>query len=87
MVSPHPSYPPLEMATFGIKVITNAYGSKDLTSFSQNIISLKDCSSANIAKTLMNICQNEEDGVIDNNSDYYNGKDGWDEIISAIKLS
>ncbi|VVC83503.1 hypothetical protein [Sideroxydans sp. CL21] len=40
MISPHPSYPPLEMAAFGLKVITNKYESKDLSYFSDNIIAL-----------------------------------------------
>lgn len=41
MVSPHPSYPPLEMAAFGAKVITNGYQNKNLSiSFSDNIYSL-----------------------------------------------
>ena len=31
MVSPHPSYPPLEMAEAGVLAITNNYGSKDLS--------------------------------------------------------
>lgn len=30
MISPHPSYPPLEMAAFGVQVVTNQYGPKDL---------------------------------------------------------
>lgn len=29
MISPHPSYPPLEMAEAGLKVVTNAFGAKD----------------------------------------------------------
>ena len=28
MESPHPSYPPIEMALFGVNVITNIYESK-----------------------------------------------------------
>lgn len=31
MASPHPSYPPLEMACFGLEVLTNAYPGKDLS--------------------------------------------------------
>ena len=30
MLSPHPSYPPLEMAEAGVTTITNCYGGKDL---------------------------------------------------------
>jgi hypothetical protein len=40
MVSPHPSYPPLEMATAGCVTITNAYEGKDLSRRAENIISL-----------------------------------------------
>lgn len=40
MCSPHPSYPPLEMSTFGVKTITNSFLCKDLSEFNENIISL-----------------------------------------------
>lgn len=56
MVSPHPSYPPLEMATYGVKVITNVYENKDLKVFSDSIVSLKDVSALNIALELKKIC-------------------------------
>ena len=56
MVSPHPSYPPLEMATFGINVITNAYKNKDLSCFCKNIISINDVTPRNIGKKLKEVC-------------------------------
>ncbi len=31
MISPHPSYPPLEMAAFGVRVTTNKFAGKDLS--------------------------------------------------------
>ena len=31
MASPHPSYPPLEMATFGLYTITNKFAGKDIS--------------------------------------------------------
>lgn len=40
MLSPHPSYPPLEMAEFGVEVITNCYANKDLSVRSSFIHSL-----------------------------------------------
>jgi hypothetical protein len=40
MVSPHPSYPPLEMAEAGLVTITNNYGNKDLAGIFSNIIAL-----------------------------------------------
>lgn len=50
MVSPHPSYPPLEMSSFGMKVITNKYDNKDLSGFNDNMISLDNCSAATVAR-------------------------------------
>lgn len=40
MISPHPSYPPLEMAYSGIRTITNKYMNKDLSSRSGFITSI-----------------------------------------------
>lgn len=53
MNSPHPSYPPLEMSTFGVKTITNTYANKDLAGFNNNIISVENCSYETIAKELL----------------------------------
>lgn len=52
MVSPHPSYPPLEMASFGIKVITNRYSNKNLSDLSSNIYSVDYLSPLCIAELL-----------------------------------
>ena len=71
MVSPHPSYPPLEMATFGAKTITNCYESKDLTSFSDNMICLKSCAPRDIANKLLEICSRYNgQGTIHTKEDY-----------------
>ena len=56
MVSPHPSYPPLEMSTFGIRTITNTYENKDLSKFSPNIISVKSAAPECIAEQLCKLC-------------------------------
>ncbi|WP_320006207.1 hypothetical protein [Maridesulfovibrio sp.] len=40
MVSPHPSYPPLEMASFGLYTITNDFGPKNISSNHPNLKSL-----------------------------------------------
>ena len=56
MISPHPSYPPLEMSTFGVRTITNKFENKDLSSFNSNIISLDCCLPETIANTLIDIC-------------------------------
>lgn len=56
MVSPHPSYPPLEMATFGVKTITNAYVGKDLADFSSEIVSVKTPTPFTLAEELCELC-------------------------------
>lgn len=40
MASPHPSYPPLEMAAFGLYTITNRFANKDLSAAHPNIRSI-----------------------------------------------
>ena len=39
MASPHPSYPPLEMAASGLVVVTNRWGPKDLGGLSERLVS------------------------------------------------
>jgi hypothetical protein len=40
MISPHPSFPPLEMASAGMVTITNNHESKDMTARADSILSL-----------------------------------------------
>jgi hypothetical protein len=56
MASPHPSYPPLEMAHFGIRTLTNRYANKDLSTSHENIHSLDDIAPETIAKALTQLC-------------------------------
>lgn len=58
MASPHPSYPPLEMSVFGVKVITNTFSNKDLNGFNQSMIAVSNISPNNIAHTLHDVCRN-----------------------------
>lgn len=52
MASCHPSYPPLEMAHFGVRTITNTYLHKDLTQRHENIVNLPNILPDTIAATL-----------------------------------
>ena len=52
MISPHPSYPPLEMASAGVLTITNGFEGKDLSVRSENIISITDVTPDAIAAAL-----------------------------------
>lgn len=56
MVSPHPSYPPLEMAQMGMLVLTNRFGRKDLSTWHPNITSIGDVRAAGIAADLDTLC-------------------------------
>lgn len=88
MVSPHPSYPPLEMSTFGIKTITNCYGNKDLSSFNDNIISLKSAAPVNIAKHLCEICDAYDGkGKVVKNGAYVEKRSVFGDVIDAIANS
>ncbi len=57
MASPHPSYPPLEMAHFGLRTVTNGYFAKDLTAFHPNILSLRSIAETELAATLAEACR------------------------------
>jgi hypothetical protein len=52
MLSPHPSYPPLEMAHSGVITITNSFANKDLSSWHENIHSLRRLAPDELAKSI-----------------------------------
>lgn len=55
MVSPHPSYPPLEMAAYGLRVLTNSFSTKDLSTFSRQITSISEFSAEGLATALIQL--------------------------------
>lgn len=85
MVSPHPSYPPLEMSTFGVKVITNKYANKDLGAFNDNMISVDSVASNDIAEMLYNITSDFAGlGTIRHNEKYVVDSDEFGDITGDI---
>jgi hypothetical protein len=56
MASPHPSYPPLEMAHFGLRTITNSYANKNLSTSHPNILSISDLAPDTVAEALARAC-------------------------------
>jgi hypothetical protein len=62
MISPHPSYPPLEMAAFGILVITNKYKSKDLSALNGNIVSVASVDPQMLAEKMEQCVRQIEEG-------------------------
>ena len=57
MASPHPSYPPLEMAHFGLRTVTNGYTCKDLSRAHENIVSIPTILPDAIADALAAQCR------------------------------
>ncbi len=60
MISPHPSYPPLEMAAFNLAVVTNKFFNKNLSNYHDNIFSLDDINAENIAFLIEELCKKFE---------------------------
>ena len=87
MVSPHPSYPPLEMSVFDVQVITNSYGNKNISDFSENIISLDNTNPVQIAYELKRICDRYHTVVPHKNvnQDYVNAKEPF-AFIKDLKI-
>jgi hypothetical protein len=56
MISPHPSYPPLEMAHFGVLTVTNSFRSKELSAWHDNIVSIDQSTPEAIAEALTVQC-------------------------------
>ena len=87
MVSPHPSYPPLEMSTFGLKTITNKFENKDLSAFNSNIVCLDSCSPDDVFMALCRECDRYEDksGLcsIDLNQQYIEGN-SFEEAVKGV---
>jgi len=63
MVSPHPSYPPLEMAKFGVRAITNTFANKNLSDRTQNIVSVTDATPVTLAEALIEACDAYDAGT------------------------
>lgn len=60
MASPHPSYPPLEMAHFGALTITNGFGTKDLSTWHENIRSIDAADPYRLSEALSIACADFE---------------------------
>ena len=58
MVSPHPSYPPLEMAEAGVLVLTNTHGSRDLSKLHQNISTFGSFDVDSVAEQVCKLARN-----------------------------
>lgn len=85
MCSPHPSYPPMEMASFGLVTITNSYGPKDLSAQFETIVSLDTVSHANLAEAIYLACDLYSPSIVcDKKHPYLFNDNGIDEIVEKL---
>src|SRR5262249_17920914 len=57
MVSPHPSYPPLEMAAAGMLVLANTHEDKDLSQLHDNVVSWRSARISDAVDQLDALCR------------------------------
>lgn len=57
MVSPHPSYPPLDMSHLGMLVLANRFADRDPSAWHENIRSLERFSAEGLAAGLAGLCR------------------------------
>ena len=86
MCSPHPSYPPLEMAAFGVQTVTNSFLCKDLSSFSENIHSLDIVNFDTVADAIYAAMQQYvERKPVNKESEYLNLENQFVRVGESVK--
>ncbi len=87
MCSPHPSYPPLEMAAANLITITNQFVDKDMREFSNHIISLDYVTIENLSDTIYSAISVSEETDFKNNINpaFFDNKNQFNEILQEIK--
>ena len=85
MISPHPSYPPLEMSTFGVRTVTNNFEGKNLHKFNRNLTALDVYDAKTIAETLYEILADGEEGEIVKDGQYVESRNVFEAIVMACR--
>lgn len=87
MCSPHPSYPPLEMISSGMLVITNNFAGKDLSKINHNFISADPTPEAISGALVEAIKRSKNQAEIKSNSlDYLKSHDWGDCLVDSIEV-
>jgi len=87
MCSPHPSYPPLEMAAFGVVTITNQFVDKDLRGFSPNIVSLETLTFETLCEAIYEATRRADRGSGDETpamASFHRGEGQFSAVIDSI---
>ncbi|RAS55677.1 glycosyltransferase involved in cell wall biosynthesis [Vibrio diazotrophicus] len=86
MLSPHPSYPPLEMSMFGMKVITNTYANKDLRDLVSNVYCPKSLDPEDIYLELKDCCRRDTKVIEHKNEVFSNSEIEFPFVDELVKL-
>ena len=86
MVSPHPSYPPIEMAFYGLSVVTNRYENKNLSKFFSNVHSLETLTPSDVVGALTQACRDVEkrNGTPADCKNNYLTEDSWEKAFTSL---
>jgi hypothetical protein len=85
MVSPHPSYPPLEMAAGGMSVITNNYENKNLSALHPLIHSLDGFNVNDYADLIRGVCDGSHEASSVPPVDwFFAGKSNKEEVCESV---
>lgn len=85
MVSPHPSYPPLEMAANGVKVLTNIYEKKDLSKVHENIESFTNFDPIALAQQLKSMAETANNSGKPLIDWFFNGQNNLIEMADSVQ--
>lgn len=84
MISPHPSYPPLEMAANGIRVVTNVFESRDLAGVHSNITTFSQFDPAAVASLLKARATADEDAGKSRIEWFFDGKTNASHVFEVL---
>ncbi len=84
MISPHPSYPPLEMAANGLQVLTNSYEGKDLSQLHTNIESFDAFDPPALARRLKTMAQTPKPPGAPLIDWFFNGRSNLDAVAEVV---
>ena len=90
MISPHPSYPPMEMSAYGMGVVTNTFANKDLSQLFPNVSSVDVMLPGKIAEALKGACRQFERNpqyfvnLVDRNSSFLSNIGIRDMVVDIL---
>ncbi|KAA9020753.1 rhamnan synthesis F family protein [Sphingobium limneticum] len=88
MISPHPSYPPLEMAAHGMRVVANSYERRDPAAVHSGITSFSEFDPVSVARLLKSVASQSDDLITEPLVDwFFDGKTNVGDVFNNIAAS